>query len=135
MRRFFCVLHYDAGDDRRRPRVVRIVEGNGLRVQRSVFQRYLGPARVGMLGQRLAQTIVSQEDGGRLYRLCEICRRQLEMLARGKTPSPPSAFMYAGCDRARGGLTDWGRRVTTAASAGGGPISNPTPAAAEVTIV
>jgi len=94
MRRFFYVVSYDVGDDRRRLRVARVLEGYGLRVQRSVFECYLGPAHVGRLRQRLARAIDPQEDSVRLYRLCEMCRRQVEVLGRGETSSPPSAFIY-----------------------------------------
>ena len=68
------VVSYDVSDDRAREAIAGILEGYGRRVQRSVFECRIDSETAHLLGERLAQALVSPDNGGaRLYRVCGTC--------------------------------------------------------------
>jgi CRISPR-associated protein Cas2 len=67
----FWVACYDIPDDRRRTRVAKLMEGYGRRVQYSVFECDLSPARLQRLEAELKRLIDDREDDVRLYPLNE----------------------------------------------------------------
>jgi CRISPR-associated protein Cas2 len=80
----FYVVSYDIPDDKRRTRVHATLKNYGTRVQYSVFECELEPARLAELHSRLAKLIVPHEDHLRYYRLCKDCLAQT--LTQGDRP-------------------------------------------------
>ena len=77
------VLCYDIADDRRLRRVVKIMEGCGYRVQKSVFEGFFTPAELNELFKSVKQVIDEKEDSVRVYRLCEPCDRAVNIIGIG----------------------------------------------------
>jgi CRISPR-associated protein Cas2 len=67
----FWVVCYDIADDKRRHRVMKIMEGFGRRVQYSVFECELKAEQLKKLEAALAKVIASDEDSLRLYPLAQ----------------------------------------------------------------
>jgi CRISPR-associated protein Cas2 len=64
------VICYDISDDRRRNRVAKALLGYGERVQESVFECHLDPARLRQLQAQLKPLVHELEDRLRYYPLC-----------------------------------------------------------------
>ena len=65
---------YDVSDDRIRMAIASILEGYGRRVRHSVFECRIDSDTAQSLGSRLAEALVSPENGGvRIYRVCGAC--------------------------------------------------------------
>lgn len=60
---------YDIANNRRRYRVVRVIEGYGIRVQESVFECWLRPAQLRELQGKLRKVLHPQEDKLAFYQL------------------------------------------------------------------
>ncbi|WP_119071492.1 CRISPR-associated endonuclease Cas2 [Aggregatilinea lenta] len=67
----FWVVCYDIPDDKRRRKVVKIMEGAGRRVQYSVFECEINNARLERLKRDLQRAIDDEEDDVRFYPLNE----------------------------------------------------------------
>ncbi|RMH21895.1 MAG: CRISPR-associated endonuclease Cas2 [Acidobacteria bacterium] len=68
------VVTYDVSDDRTRLRIAEILEGFGVRVQKSVFECRLGERAVEILLAKLRRALPEPEAGNvRIYRLCAHC--------------------------------------------------------------
>jgi len=69
LRRFpvFYLVCYDVVLDRRRNKVAHILEGYGMRVQKSVFECVLTPDQREMLNKKLTKYIDADEDQVRFY--------------------------------------------------------------------
>lgn len=76
------VIAYDVPDDKRRGKIARLLEGYGVRVQKSVFEADLDDRGYRDLRRRLTRWIVEQEDSVRFYPLCVQCRGQVETIGR-----------------------------------------------------
>lgn len=88
------VICYDIADDRRRRGVVRILEGYGLRVQESVFEAWLLPARRKALEKALSGAIVAEVDRVALYVLTRRDACDVVLLGQGAALSEnPSCFL------------------------------------------
>lgn len=61
------VVCYDIADDRRRRRVVGLLEGYGVRVQESVFECWIDEPRCRRLQSELARLIAGDEDKVAIY--------------------------------------------------------------------
>ncbi|MGL4409128.1 MAG: CRISPR-associated endonuclease Cas2 [Zoogloea sp.] len=61
---------YDIADDRRRLKVAQVLEGYGVRVQKSVFECALDASREAELRDRLARLAEPGLDRVRYYHLC-----------------------------------------------------------------
>lgn len=66
----FVVVTYDIADDRRRLKVMKMLEGYGEHVQESVFDCHLDRAAYREMVGRLRQLIHAEADNIRLYHLC-----------------------------------------------------------------
>lgn len=62
----FLVVSYDISSNRRRYKVMKILEGFGARVQYSVFECTLKPNQIEDLRRRLKR-LIEQEDSVRFY--------------------------------------------------------------------
>lgn len=76
----FYLICYDIVKTRRRNRVARLLEGYGLRVQKSVFECVLTPDQRLMLLKRLEKCIKPQEDQVRFYPLSPRYRQKVLIL-------------------------------------------------------
>lgn len=67
--RMFYLICYDIVNNRRRDRVSRLLEGYGLRIQKSVFECVLTPDQYDLLQRRLQtkRYLNTQEDQIRFY--------------------------------------------------------------------
>lgn len=67
----FWVVCYDIPDNKRRHKVMKIMEGAGRRVQYSVFECEINDTRLIRLQRDLMQVIDAEEDNVRFYPLNE----------------------------------------------------------------
>ncbi|MCX7839784.1 MAG: CRISPR-associated endonuclease Cas2 [Anaerolineae bacterium] len=85
----FYVISYDVPDDRRRQKIADVLEGYGTRVQKSVFEVHLDVRHYADLRRRLERVMNIEEDNVRFYRLCDDCRKSIEIIGKvGVTPEP-----------------------------------------------
>jgi len=87
----FLLVCYDIADDRRRLRVMKVLEGYGQRVQRSVFECDLDARQLERLKGRLRKTIRDSEDSLRYYHLCSRCLERVEVV---NGPPPAASQLY-----------------------------------------
>lgn len=79
----FIVVAYDIPDDKRRMRVMKILEGYGYRVQRSVFECEVTPQLYEKMRSRIGGAIQEEEDSVRYYSLCAHCLGNIEIAGLG----------------------------------------------------
>lgn len=91
--RHFALIAYDISNDRRRARVARILTEHGTRVQYSVFEVDLHPARLQALLQRLRNSIDSSEDHLRIYPLDRDTLDRVEVLGGPRPYETPSCWI------------------------------------------
>ncbi len=72
-RKHFYVVTYDIGDDKRRNKVVKLLEGIGTRMNFSVFECMLTDVQYRNMCNSLAKIIVKREDWVNIYPLCTEC--------------------------------------------------------------
>lgn len=73
MRSCYLVL-YDIADSRRSARVASLLLNHGVRIQRSVFEIRLERGKLPELQKRLTALINRQEDGIKIFPVCQKCR-------------------------------------------------------------
>jgi CRISPR-associated protein Cas2 len=76
----FYLVCYDVVLDRRRNKVAHILEGYGLRVQKSVFECVLTPDQREMLNKKLAKFIDQNEDQVRFYPMSPRYRKKVTVM-------------------------------------------------------
>ena len=91
--RTFYVLAYDITDNRRRAKVVKLLESLGFRVQGSVFEGYINAQEIERLVRRLSMVIDRDSDSMRIYPLCESCRAKVTLIGIGKVNEPPDSVI------------------------------------------
>lgn len=85
----FYVVAYDISDDRRRSKVVKVLESIGHRVNYSVFECMLTDIQYQSMSERLSKHIVAKEDKIIIYPLCTECYARISNLPeRGKAIPP-----------------------------------------------
>jgi CRISPR-associated protein Cas2 len=80
----FYLICYDVVSDRRRTQIAHLLEGYGLRVQKSVFESVLTPDQYQMLQTKLLRYLDSSEDQVRFYPLS--ARNRQSSLILGMQP-------------------------------------------------
>lgn len=80
----FIVVSYDIAQDRRRSKVMKMLEGYGEHVQESVFECDLEPSVYHKMVQRLLKLINHEADNVRLYHLCAGDVSRIEQLGVGR---------------------------------------------------
>ncbi len=78
------VVSYDIPDDKRRLKVMKVLEGFGRRAQFSVFECDIGPDQVDRLEKALAGAVNKDEDDVRLYPLNEADVKRVRLLGRAR---------------------------------------------------
>ncbi|MFO8072416.1 MAG: CRISPR-associated endonuclease Cas2, partial [Polyangia bacterium] len=79
---------YDISNDRRRRKIARLLEGYGVRVQKSVFEARLDQKKLLSLRKKLERRIDPELDSVRIYRICARCRESIEVIGPGTLPEP-----------------------------------------------
>jgi CRISPR-associated protein Cas2 len=80
----FLLISYDICDPKRLPKVAKLMEGYGERVQYSVFECTLTERQIQELQRRLKRLMKPEVDSVRFYRLCETCKEDITILGQGK---------------------------------------------------
>lgn len=68
-----CVIAYDIADNKRRNRIIKIIEPYGRRVNYSVFECMFTPSQFEKVLLRLEKVVVKDEDSIAIYPLCVNC--------------------------------------------------------------
>lgn len=76
----FYLICYDIVNDRRRNKVAHLLEGYGMRVQKSVFECVLNDDQYKMLDRKLQRYIKPAEDQIRFYPMSGHTRRKVVIL-------------------------------------------------------
>lgn len=87
-RKHFYVVTYDIGDDKRRNKVVKLLEGIGVRMNLSVFECMLTDIQYLKMCRQLAKIIVKKEDWVNIYPLCSECYARIEYIPPVKKKEP-----------------------------------------------
>lgn len=82
------VVTYDIGDDKRRAKVVKLLEGIGTRMNFSVFECMLTDIQYRNMCNRLAKIIVKREDWVNIYPLCTECYARITYIPDIKKKEP-----------------------------------------------
>ena len=72
-KRLFCVVAYDVSDDKRRNRVVKVLEKHGVRVNYSVFECMFTENQYIKVQEELKKKINEKEDKIIYYQICVNC--------------------------------------------------------------
>lgn len=72
-RKHFYVVAYDIADTKRRAKVVKLLEGLGLRVNYSVFECMLTRAQYETMCEQLRKLVIPREDQINIYPICTEC--------------------------------------------------------------
>jgi len=75
MRYLIC---YDVTENKARARLVRVLEGQAYRVQKSVFEGFFSAEEIDKLKSHCRKLIDEKTDTLRFYPLCERCEGRME---------------------------------------------------------
>ena len=78
------VVCYDIPDDRRRKKIMKIMEGSGRRAQYSVFECELDAEKADRLEKRLRAELNEKEDDIRIYPLTRADLGRVRLLGRAE---------------------------------------------------
>ena len=82
---------YDIPEDKRRSQLATFLEGQGRRVQKSVFECYMSLAEMKQLHQQIAKRVKPEEDNVRLYWIAaDALSRTLTIGSEPPEPLPES---------------------------------------------
>ncbi|NJL48206.1 MAG: CRISPR-associated endonuclease Cas2 [Leptolyngbyaceae cyanobacterium SM2_5_2] len=87
------LVTYDIPSDKRRKKVSDLLEGYGQRVQYSVFECVLEPAKFEELKKRLKKRVNLEEDSVRFYPLSGHTLNQVETWGGVPLTEPPGSFV------------------------------------------
>lgn len=77
------LIAYDIADERRLHQIAKLMEGYGVRVQKSIFESALSPAELKELKWRTLQLLDPVEDGVKFFKLCERCEQKISVVGKG----------------------------------------------------
>lgn len=84
----FYVVTYDIGDDKRRNKVVKLMESVGTRMNYSVFECMLTDIQYKNLCKQLEKLVTRREDWINIYPLCTECYAHIEYIPPIKKKNP-----------------------------------------------
>ena len=87
-RKHFYVVTYDIGDDKRRNKVVKLLEGIGTRMNFSVFECMLTDIQYRNMCKSLEKIIIKREDWVNIYPLCTECYARITYIPDIKKKEP-----------------------------------------------
>lgn len=93
MRTFACLVVYDIASPKRLRNVAKIMQGYGVRVQKSVFECDLGEADRARMLRDACKVMVEEEDQVRLYALSHRALRGVTCLGLSGTTLPEKAVV------------------------------------------
>jgi len=83
----FYLVCFDIVEDRARRRVAKVLEGHGVRVQKSVFEcGRMSEERFLKMKTALEEIIDALDDSVRYYSLCRGCLKRVEFSGNGRPP-------------------------------------------------
>ncbi|MGK5091143.1 CRISPR-associated endonuclease Cas2 [Deltaproteobacteria bacterium TL4] len=77
---------YDIADEKRLTKIAKIMEGYGIRVQKSVFETILNSQSLRSLKFKLIDVIDPIEDGVKFFQLCVRCQQRTSIVGIGEIP-------------------------------------------------
>lgn len=80
----FVIVSYDIEDDKTRTRLAKKLLDFGPRVQFSVFEADITKKELEKLRSLLKAVKLKEKDSIRLYRLCEMCTKSVEIWGKGE---------------------------------------------------
>ncbi|WP_144686773.1 CRISPR-associated endonuclease Cas2 [Desulfobotulus alkaliphilus] len=87
----FVLVCFDISDNRVRYRVNKVLQGYGVRVQKSVYEcPLLGDAAFRRMRSAIEKHIHAHTDSVRYYRLCAACIREIRCDGSGMVPDVDS---------------------------------------------
>lgn len=90
----FVVISYDISNDKRRTKIMKILEDHGRRVQYSVFECHLQLKELERLKDRLAPLVNAKDwDSIRIYYLCINDVYRTEIIGKGEVTLDPSFYL------------------------------------------
>lgn len=89
----FYLIAYDISDPKRLIRVAKIMKDYGTRVQKSVFECNLQKEQFQRLVARVVSVINDVEDSVRIYRICEVCKHNINILGEGEVTEDPEVYI------------------------------------------
>lgn len=72
-KKIFCVVAYDISDNRRRNKIIKVLDKYGIRVNYSVYECMFTHIQFGKVQERIAKLIVDKEDTVIFYPICIDC--------------------------------------------------------------
>lgn len=72
-KKIFCVVAYDIADDRRRDKVIKIIEKYGIRINYSVFECFFTDSQFNNVKESISKQLLSMEDRVVYYPMCLSC--------------------------------------------------------------
>jgi len=87
------IVAYDIPSNRRRKKISDLLEGYGRRVQYSVFELMLSPAKYAELRQRLRRYVQMEEDSVRFYPVSKHTLDQVEIWGGVPLTQPPGSII------------------------------------------
>jgi CRISPR-associated protein Cas2 len=106
-KRIFCVVAYDVSDDKRRSRVVKILEKYGVRANYSVFECMFTESQYLKVQQMLGDKIDDREDMVIYYPVCVNCFTKIVYQPSRKKQSIRSIFTKNRCNIAENTCEDF----------------------------
>lgn len=74
------MVTYDIADDRRRERIVKVLEAIGHRVNFSVFECFLTDVQYKTMCERLTKNAVGKNDHVNIYPICTECYARIKYI-------------------------------------------------------
>ena len=87
-RKNFYVVVYDIGDDKRRAKVVKLLESIGTRMNYSVFECTLTDIQYRSMCKQLEKIVIRREDWVNVYPLCTECYARIAYIPPIKKKEP-----------------------------------------------
>lgn len=88
------VVAYDIGNDKRRNKVAKCLQGYGERVNFSVFECILKPGHFVRMKKELKELVKHKEDNIRIYLLCKDCINKTEVIGGDPQGFKNSPLVY-----------------------------------------
>lgn len=88
-KKMFCVVAYDVADDKRRSRLVKVIEKYGTRINYSVFECLFTAAQYIRLQEKIEKLIDRKEDKVVCYPICVDCFTKIKYFPEKRNSVSP----------------------------------------------
>lgn len=89
----FVLVSYDISDDKRRNKAAKALKAFGDRVQFSVFEMNVNHEEFQKMVRKLRPHINEKQDSARIYRICENCKRAVDIIGLGTVSEDPDLIV------------------------------------------